>query len=546
VAGIDSILNIVVQQGADELRLGTDRSPKMLALGTPKRLSIPATPEDMLRHLLGPLLSQEREQSLRKGVRVEFTYEPAGLGTFNVIVSARAGAGAAGAFAFDAVFFRSVRPPPAATPVPAAGAPSTAAPQVAQGGLPATPARPNERSGEPLAALAHDEGHGRAPLPSGHDGAGGHAPRGGHAGAESAWAPDTALPEAGPLLTALLERALALGASDVHLLTGEPPSLRVNGRLLALTNEPLFDAETALAGCLTPTARRRLAEGRSADLALSLPGGARFRLNVYRAAGGLAAAARVLQRQAPELSELRLPANLDELVELPHGLVIVCGATGSGKSTTLAALAREALRRRAPLLISLEDPIEYELRAEGGLVRQRQVGREVRDFATGLRDALREDPDILLIGEMRDPETISLALTAAETGHLVLTSLHSRSAASAVERIVDSYPAERQQQVRAQLADSLRAVIAQRLLPDARGTGRVPALEVLRGTHNVANIIREGRTAQLATAMQSGGREGMLTLERCLSELVRAQRITLAAARAAANDPESITTYARG
>lgn len=546
MAGIDSILNIVVQQGADELRLGTDRPPKMLALGTPKRLSIPATPEDMLRHLLGPLLSEEREQSLRKGGRVEFTYEPAGLGTFNVIVSARARASAApGSFAFDAIFFRSVRTPAVTPPAPASGASSAGAPPA---DLAATPARSVDRSAEPLAPHAHDDGLGRAPLPSAHDAAGGHAPRGGLTAIESAgaWAPDTAQPEAGPLLTALLERALALGASDLHLLAGEPPSLRVNGRLLTLTNEPLFDAETALAGCLTPTARRRLAEGRSADLALSLPDGARFRLNVYRAAGGLAAAARVLQRQAPELSELRLPANLDELVDLPHGLVIVCGATGSGKSTTLAAIAREALRRRSPLLISLEDPIEYELRSEGGLVRQRQVGREVRDFATGLRDALREDPDILLIGEMRDPETITLALTAAETGHLVLTSLHSRSAASAVERIVDAYPAERQQQVRVQLADSLRAVVAQRLLPDARGTGRVAALEILRGTHNVANIIREGRTAQLATAMQSGGREGMLTLERCLSELVRAQRISLAAARAAANDPESITTYAKG
>ncbi|HEU4406988.1 MAG TPA: PilT/PilU family type 4a pilus ATPase [Polyangiaceae bacterium] len=523
MAGIDSILNIVVQQGADELRLGTDRAPKMLALGVPKRLSIPATSEEMLRHLLGPLLSDERERSLRLGERVEFSYEPAGLGAFAVVLSAREGAPA---FAIDAVFARNVRPPPAATP-------------------PAPPARGRAPSGAGLP----DEAPAARPLAPPADAAAPRPPAAAPPFVEAAApaAPEAA-PEAGPLLEQLLDRAVALGASDLHLLSGEAPVLRVNGRLLALTDEPPADAERVLAGCLTPSVRRRLAEGRSADLALVLPGGARFRLNVYRAAGGLAAAARVLYRQAPELSELKLPAPLDELVDLPHGLVVVCGATGSGKSTTLAALAREALRRRGPLLISLEDPIEYELRAEGGrgLVRQRQIGREVRDFATGLRDALREDPDVLLIGEMRDPETISLALTAAETGHLVLTSLHSRSAASAVERIVDAYPAERQQQVRAQLADALRAVVAQRLLPDARGAGRLPALEVLRGTHNVANIIREGRTAQLATAMQSGGREGMQTLERCLADLVRAQRVSLAAARAAANDPEALTAYARG
>lgn len=530
MAGIDSILNIVVQQGADELRLGTDKAPKMLALGVPKRLSIPATSEEMLRHLLGALLSEERERALRRGERVEFSYEPAGLGAFVAVLSAREGAAAppaAGAFAFDALFARSLRSQPEAAP-PAAPAPAhrgasattTASPDDARGPRPA----PAEAAAAPPAVDA---------APPSVD-----APR----------ALEATAPEVGPLLAQLLDRAVALGASDLHLLAGESPVVRVHGRLLPLTDQPPLDAERVLEGCLTVAVRRRLAEGRSADFALSLPGGGRFRLNVYRAAGGLAAAARVLRRQAPELSELKLPAPLDELVELPHGLVIVCGATGSGKSTTLAALAREALRRRGPLLISLEDPIEYELQPEGGrgLVRQRQVGREVRDFATGLRDALREDPDVLLIGEMRDPETISLALTAAETGHLVLTSLHSRSAASAVERIVDSYPPERQQQIRVQLSDSLRAVVAQRLLPDARGSGRLPALEVLRGTHNVGNIIREGRTAQLATAMQSGGREGMLTLERCLADLVRAQRVSLAAARAAANDVEALTAYTRG
>jgi len=178
-------------------------------------------------------------------------------------------------------------------------------------------------------------------------------------------------------------------------------------------------------------------------------------------------------------------------------------------------------------------------------VRQRQIGRDVKDFATGLRDALREDPDILVVGEMRDRETISLALTAAETGHLVLTSLHSRSAASAVERIVDVYPPERQGQVRVQLADALRAVVAQRLVPRARASGRLPALEVLRGTHAVATAVREGKTAQIPSIVQSSRRDGMLPLERCLADLVQSGKITIEAARAVANEPSSLAEYAR-
>ena len=199
---------------------------------------------------------------------------------------------------------------------------------------------------------------------------------------------------------------------------------------------------------------------------------------------------------------------IESLVGLPHGLVIACGPTGSGKSTTLAALAQQALALRPRVLITLEDPIEYRIvpGRTGGLVRQREIGREVSDFATGLRDALREDPDILLIGEMRDAETISLALTAAETGHLVLTSLHSRTSASAIERIVDTYPPERQHQIRVQLADALRAVIAQRLLPRADGRGRVPAVEFLRITFAVANLIREGKTQQIPLRRAGGAR----------------------------------------
>jgi twitching motility protein PilT len=256
---------------------------------------------------------------------------------------------------------------------------------------------------------------------------------------------------------------------------------------------------------------------------------------------------RLLRREAPGLAELQLPPLVESVVDLPHGLVVACGPTGCGKSTTLAALIQHALRARPQVLVTLEDPIEYVIRAPRGpgLVRQREVGTHVRDFATGLRDALREDPDMILIGEMRDAETISMALTAAETGHLVFASLHSRTAPSAVERIIDTYPPERQRQIRVQLADALRAVISQRLVPTADGAGRVPAVELLRVTHGVANLIREGRTAQIINALQGGGGEGMLLLERSLADLVRSKRISRETAAAAANDAATLGEYLR-
>jgi twitching motility protein PilT len=225
-------------------------------------------------------------------------------------------------------------------------------------------------------------------------------------------------------------------------------------------------------------------------------------------------------------------------------LVLLCGATGSGKSTTLAALSRHALEHRSILLVSLEDPIEFALSAtRQSLVRQRQVGRDVKDFTAGLRDALRSDPDVIVVGELRDAETIRLALTAAETGHLVLASLHSGSAAACIERVIDAYPAEQRTQIRIQLADALRAVVVQRLVPRARGAGRVPALEVLRVTHGVGNVIREGKTAQVAGMLQAGKRDGMLSLDRCLAEYVQAGTITLEHAKAHANDLDSLTMY---
>jgi twitching motility protein PilT len=363
--------------------------------------------------------------------------------------------------------------------------------------------------------------------------------RGGAATAAAPPAIEAAAPDLPPALRAVLARAQARGASDVHLSPDRAPVLRVNGVLSPLDDLPPCDAAPLLGG-------RAAADG-SVDRALEVAGIGRLRVNVYRSDAGLCAAIRLLRREAPPLAALQLPPQLAALTELPHGLVLTCGPTGCGKSTTLAALVQHALQGRGRVLLTLEDPIEYRIRAghPAGLVRQREIGTHVRDFASGLRDALRADPDLLLIGEMRDPETISLALTAAETGHLVFASLHSRTAPSAIERVVDTYPPERQRQVRVQLAEALRAVIAQRLLPTLDGATVVPAVELLRVTHGVANLIREHRTAQLVSALQAGGSEGMLVLERHLADLVRAGRISRDVAAAGANDPGALQQYLR-
>jgi twitching motility protein PilT len=503
MAGVDSLLRMMATHGADELRIGTDLPPKMLKRGAPVRLSIPPTDDTMVQHLLEGILTPEREQVLRSERKLELTYDG-----HSVTLQAR------DAKAVDAIFRKGapVRP---ASATPTAAQITTATPPISPIAPPIPPIAP------PIAA---------PPLVT----------------AVPPIAPPLATPPT-PLATAvppmssvpadLFERAVSMHASDIHLLQGEAATLRIDGKLRPL-DEPsdvLLDAWSAE---LPPSGPQT-----SLDRAFEVPGVGRFRLNLYRTGGRLAAAIRVLPRRAPSLAELHFPVPLEDVVHAPHGLVLVCGPTGSGKSATLAALAGEALRHRGGVLVTLEDPVEYRLEAPpGALVRQREIGRDVRDFSSGLRDALREDPDVLLIGEMRDAESIGLALTAAETGHLVLASLHSRSATASVERIVDSYPPERQQQIRLQLADSLRAVIAQRLLPRARGAGRIPAVEILRGNHTVASLIREGKSAQLPNTVQSSRKEGMLPLERCLADLVRSAQITRESALAAANDVATLQT----
>jgi twitching motility protein PilT len=501
MARIDSLLAIVADQGANELRIGSDREPRMFAYGTPKKLNIPPMPEQTLRDLLGEILTPERAASLEARKPVELTHEAGPAGSFHVTLTAREGGG------LD-ILFKGGKRGASPTPVPAPSQAATS-PSAPESSAPSERAAPQVRPAALSAASPVLEAITLRPLPP---------------------------------LVALIARAASMGASDVHLLDGEPPALRTAGVLTRLEDQPAVDLSLFLQ--LHGDDRARILAGESADAGAEIEEVARVRLHVYATRGGLSAAVRLLPRTPPTLASLDIPVPIDDLAFAPHGLVLVCGATGSGKSTTLAALAQEALRRRSILLVTLEDPIEFALSAHRqSLVRRRHVGHDTPNFASGLRDALREDPDVLLVGEMRDPETIALSLTAAETGHLVLSSIHSRSASSAIERIVDSYPAERQGQIRTQLADSLRAIVVQRLLPKARGGGRTLAVEVLRGTHAVASLIREGKGAQLPTLLQSGKREGMLSLERSLADRVLSGDVKVEDARAAANDQGSLATY---
>lgn len=330
---------------------------------------------------------------------------------------------------------------------------------------------------------------------------------------------DTAAPQQRTAdIDMLLARAIEGKASDVHLSTGATPVIRVDGRLHRLGQSVAIDE--ALAKWLTAEQRARVEGGHSVDVGVDHHD-SRLRINVYRHFGGIAVAIRILPASAPKLISLQLSGEAMALSAIGQGLVLVAGPTGSGKSTTVAAMAQERLRIKGGVLITLEDPVEFTIASgKHGLVRQRQIGRDVRNFPTGLRDALREDPDVLVVGEMRDPETIALALTAAETGHLVYATLHSRSAGASIERIVGTYPASRQSQVRAQLALSLQGVICQQLVPRASGKGRVPVVEVLRSTVAAQNVIREGHTAKITNIIDLGRSEGMVSMQTAIATAV--------------------------
>ena len=367
---------------------------------------------------------------------------------------------------------------------------------------------------------------------------------------ETAGVGDVAGPRAGPVrggadpsgtgavaepldLGAALEAMVAAGASDLHLTVGSPPMIRVHGSLrplpgfARLTSEPLREAVYAI---LTQRQRARFEEHLELDLAHSAPGLARFRVNVYRQRDSLGAAFRVIPHEILSIEKLDLPSVVGTFATMPRGLVLVTGPTGSGKSTTLAAIIDLANRERADHIMTVEDPIEFLHAHQRCLVNQREVGEDTRSFAAALKHALRQDPDIILVGELRDLETISVAVTAAETGHLVFATLHTQDAAQTIDRLVDVFPAGQQDQVRTQLASALQGVVCQTLLPTADGAGRAAATEVMIATPAIRNLVREGKTHQIYSALQAGAAHGMHTMDQHLAHLVTSGRVAFEAA----------------
>ena len=333
-------------------------------------------------------------------------------------------------------------------------------------------------------------------------------------------------------------------ASDLHISAGMPLMMRVHGKLEQTLVQPdEQETEVMLYGLLDENQKTRLAEGYDIDFALEKPDHNRQRVNVFRQQGKIAATIRLLNCHIPTLEELHMPKLLYKLAEEPRGLILVTGPTGSGKSTTLAAMIEHINQTRAEHVITIEDPIEYTYQSKMALIHQRETGRDVVDFASALRSALREDPDIILVGEMRDYETIMAALTAAETGHLVLSTLHTTGAAQTIERVIDACPAGSQNQVRTQLAGVLKGVITQCLMPVDDGTGRIAGTEILLGTDAITNLIRENKSHQMGSMMQSGGATGMHTLNMDLMRLVREGYIKKESALQYTNDKRDLEQY---
>ncbi len=327
----------------------------------------------------------------------------------------------------------------------------------------------------------------------------------------------------------LLERMPELDASDLHITVGSAPAYRVRGAIQTAGGAALDPDATrqALYGILTGEQQKQLELDRQLDFAYSLPGVARFRVNVFFQRSSLVAAFRLVPHGVRTLDEIGLPPVLHTLAEKPRGLVLVTGPTGSGKSTTLAAIVDEINRTRAAHILTIEDPIEFLHQHKRCIVNQREIGQDASGFADALRAALRQDPDVILVGEMRDLETISTALTAAETGHLVLGTLHTQSAASTIDRVIDVFPPAQQQQVRIMIATSLQAVVTQALLPTADDSGRIAALEILLPDDAVRNLIRQAKVEQLYTVMQTSSSRGMQTMEQALADLVLRHVVTL-------------------
>ena len=341
----------------------------------------------------------------------------------------------------------------------------------------------------------------------------------------------------------LIVAARSHSASDLHLTHDQPPAMRHLGQLVYGSPLASGEAERMILDALPPLMRQRIDAGDDADFSMQTPDGLRQRVNVFRQQGHLCASIRLLRPEVPTLEDLDLPPAVRMFANQPRGLVLVTGPTGSGKSTTLAAMIQHINATRRCHIVTIEDPVEYMYTPKGCVIHQREVGSDTKNFASALRSSLREDPDVILVGEMRDFETISAALTAAETGHLVFSTLHTIGAANTVDRIINACPGEIQQEVRTQLSGVLKGCISQELLPLADGSGRTAALEILVATDAALNLIREAKAYQLPSLMQTGAKDGMQTLNLHLARLVQAGRVDYAAALERASDPDEFHGY---
>jgi twitching motility protein PilT len=351
------------------------------------------------------------------------------------------------------------------------------------------------------------------------------------------------MPETPYSIDQLLEQVVAQNASDLHITAGTAPTLRLRGELRRIEGYPILspdDTRQLLYRVMSTEQQKQLEVDRQVDMAHSIPGLARFRVNVYYQRGALGAAFRLIPQEIKTLEELGIPSTLHALAQKPRGLVLVTGPTGSGKSTTLAALIDEINRTRHDHILTIEDPIEFVHRHKSCVVNQREVGHDANGFAEALRAALRQDPDVILLGEMRDLETIGTALTAAETGHLVFATLHTQSAPSTIDRVIDVFPAAQQGQVRMQLSMTLEGVVTQALLPTADGRGRVPSLEILFPDDAVRNLIRQAKVEQIYSIMQTNTARGMQTMEQALADLALRRVVNVEVALERTSRPDQL------
>jgi twitching motility protein PilT len=355
--------------------------------------------------------------------------------------------------------------------------------------------------------------------------------------------------QADPQLVAALEEVISQEASDLHLTVNSPPMLRINGSLQPAGSIEPWSAEkvsSALLSILSDEQKEKFVKELELDFAYTISTDARFRVNMYQQRGAMGGAFRIIPTQIKQLKALGVPEFVGNFAALPRGLVLVTGPTGSGKSTTLAALIDLVNDTRADHIVTVEDPIEFLHHHKKSIVNQREVGTDTHSFAAALKHVLRQDPDVILIGELRDLETISVALTAAETGHLVFATLHTQDAPQTIDRVIDVFPPHQQGQVRAQLAATLQGVICQSLVKRADGNGRAVATEVLVTTSAISNLIREGKTYQIVSMMQAGRAQGMHTMDQHLADLVKSGIVTIEAAKAKAHDLDSFDRLLEG